>query len=193
MGSASFDCNILSAHASTNYATAFQWFVGEDNTAVEIARALIRCPDLHNLADVLDQYDLVTFYIFARLSSKLAANSRTFRVYRLLRDWDLTTATWNNYSTGNAWGTAGAGNTTTDYDGAAEVAATVFNTGDAVNTVKSFSMDPTIMTQMIDGTLPDYGWIIKADTELNDAYLMHSGNAASQNNAPIFYAVLRRK
>ena len=27
---------------------------------------------------------------------------------RLLRNWSETTSTWNNYSTGNAWTTAGA-------------------------------------------------------------------------------------
>jgi hypothetical protein len=31
-----------------------------------------------------------------------------FQMYQVLQDWSLTTSCWNNYSTGKAWGTAGA-------------------------------------------------------------------------------------
>lgn len=39
----------------------------------------------------------------------------TTQVYGMLRDFVESQATWNQYSTGNNWGTAGANNTTSDY------------------------------------------------------------------------------
>lgn len=50
---------------------------------------------------------------------RIYGESRGFQhdmtVYRALRNWVSTQATWNIYSTGNNWGTAGATNSSSDY------------------------------------------------------------------------------
>jgi hypothetical protein len=46
--------------------------------------------------------------------------SGTISAFRVLRNWVDTQATWNIYSTGNNWGTAGCQNTTTDRSSSAE-------------------------------------------------------------------------
>lgn len=43
------------------------------------------------------------------------AFSQGINVYRMLRDFTTSQATWNVYSTGNNWGSPGATNTSTDY------------------------------------------------------------------------------
>jgi len=51
-----------------------------------------------------------------RLQCTAGTSGRTVKCYRLLRtDWVEGEATWNVYKTGSSWGTAGAGNSSTDY------------------------------------------------------------------------------
>ena len=57
------------------------------------------------------------------------ANSITVNAYRVYRDWVEMQSTWNIYSTGNNWGTAGCENTTTDRTSVSSGSVAVTTTG----------------------------------------------------------------
>lgn len=194
IGSESYDTVMQSGTASTNYSTNAAIPIGEpDSTTGNVRRVLIKFNDLSNLASIIDQYDIVSAKLFLRIFADNSSNARTLRFWRLLRDWDLATSTWNNYSTGNAWGTGGAGNNTTDYDGSAEVGSVSMAASEPLNTIKSITLDPDIIRGMIDGTYNNYGFLGKMDSESNDDYNFYSGNAATPSNAPILYLILQRR
>jgi len=93
----------------------------------------------------------------------MATSSGDWSAYRVLQDWSETQATWNDYSTGNAWYTPGAGSSV-DIDitavGGVSVPATPV-LYDVINV--------PISTATIDGwaagTFSNYGLLLKADTE----------------------------
>lgn len=192
-GSASYDNTINSGIPTTNQATAVTIAVGESNSDTLVRRTLIKFPDLANLADIIEQYDIEAAYLHLRIQGDFSGNTRVYDLWRLLVDWDLTTSTWNNSSAGTPWNTAGAGNSTLDYDGSAPVASVTMSASETVNTTKAFNLDVDILRGMIDGTYPNYGFLIKAQTETNDMYNFHSGDASTPSNAPILQIILRKR
>jgi hypothetical protein len=104
--------------------------------------------------------------IYAVSSSKIltinpsVSGAQTYKFYRVLRDWVYDEATWNVYSTGNNWGTAGAENTTSDRD-SVEMAS-VSTSG---STPVDATLSNTITKQLIDGTYTNYGVVGKGVTE----------------------------
>jgi hypothetical protein len=54
-----------------------------------------------------------------QVSLNATTTSHNELVYRLRRAWSETQATWNVYTTGNSWTTAGAADTTNDREGTA--------------------------------------------------------------------------
>lgn len=66
------------------------------------------------------------------------AGTRTIDVYRCLRSWVETELTWNIYSTGNNWTTAGGTGAGTDYDNTLLGSATIDNT---TAVYKSWTLD----------------------------------------------------
>ena len=113
---AEIDCSadtfLWLAYPDTNYGTFTTVSTGRVS-GTNVRRSPLRFPSLPSIsADSIIEAKLRLFaYHYYS-----AAGNRTITVYRLRRDdWHETQATWNIYKTGNAWGTAGAANTTSDY------------------------------------------------------------------------------
>lgn len=109
--------------------------------------------------------------------------STTIRIHRVLQNWVEDEATWNSYSTGNGWDSAGAST-----DGTDRVAAT----SDTYNSDSSASGDITLtgsglvtdVQGWVDGTFANYGWLLAGE----DAEGVHPGSAnyvrwGSSNNS----------
>lgn len=103
-GTAGLDVTIRSDQATTNQNGNAFLDIGEpNNVSGSIRRALIKF-DLSTLpSDAL----LITNTLSLYATTDLASGSRTVGVYRVKRAWVETEATWNIYSTGNSWSTAG--------------------------------------------------------------------------------------
>lgn len=123
----------------------------------------------------LDQYDCAgangTYVIVAK---------------RCLRNWVETQATWNIYSTGNSWGTAGAFGDAVDRDAAATFTSAgldlstsgykeLVGNGDAVYDVQ----------RMFEGAIPNYGWVLERTDAFNDfAFRKFSTSEAADGLRP---------
>ncbi len=152
--------------ATTNFeGTAPQLDVGESNIGSEKRRSLIQF-DLSSIPGG-STITGATFKIYLS-SASLASNNRTMSAYRLLRNWVENQATWNVYSTGNSWGTAGASNTSTDRESSA-LGTIAMATSDSAG-YKTSTFNTTLVQGWLDGTLTNNGLILVIATESNDMY-----------------------
>lgn len=88
----------------------------------------------------------------------------TMTMNRLLRDWVEAQATYNNFATGNAWTTAGAGSSGNDYEATSNCSHTNSNFG--TNTWAS--TDVTTDVAAWAGGTANYGWRFKTTSGGND-------------------------
>jgi hypothetical protein len=123
-----------------------------------------------------------------------AANTRTMRVYRILKGILVTEKqyiTWNRYKNGSTWTTAGCSSTTSDREstdiGSASVAYNITN-----NTVVSFTITPSKIQEMITGgSFTNNGFLMQMDTENSDwhtYYDMTVGNGTKRPMLTIEYS-----
>lgn len=79
--------------------------------------------------------------------------------HRCLRDWVVNEATWNIYSTGNNWGTAGGLNTTSDHN------STAVGTVSVANSAGWYNVDITSWVQDVySSTITNQGlWMRRGD------------------------------
>jgi len=169
----SADTRIISDAADTNYATATTLDVGEFISATSTRRSLIKFDLTSYLGNsvcdaTLRLYDTGTDY---------TDNARTMNVYRSIRAWVEAQATWNVYSTGNSWGTAGSGNSSTDYDN--NLVGSVSMPNPAVEGYVEITLDPKYINEWLDGTLTNNGFLLIMTTESDDAHSFNSNDAAS--------------
>ena len=177
------DTFLYSAGPTTNMGTVVTFNVGESNAETSVSRTLIKAPlgqlDAERVASI------TACYLDLTINLDRSSTARDFKMYRVLRDWVESQATWNIFSTGNNWGTAGCGDTTTDYNNTV-LATTNFTATEAIGTVKRFSLDTTVVYDMLQGVYSDYGFLIKADTEANDAWIFNSSGAAFEIQRPLW-------
>lgn len=107
-------------------------------------------------------------------------NTRTMRVYRIKRAVNLSETTWNVYSTGNNWGTAGAGNTTSDRE--ATDIGSISMPATEVAQYYEITLDATKIQEMLTGgVFTNNGFLLQFDTESND---MHQFSDETDTNYP---------
>lgn len=123
----------------------------------------------------------ITSAIFSiRATGDSSTNARTFRVYRILRDWVIDEVTWNIYSTGNSWATAGCSNTTTDRE-ATDIGSREYSASETLNEFKDFTLTASKIQEMITGGgFTNNGFLIQADTENNDLYTHNSSDNGTE-------------
>lgn len=167
------DTFIRQEGATTNFGTSGALYIGEYNAGDELDRALIQ----FDLTTLPDAAVISAATLTLRIGEDYSSNARTVRVFRLKRAWVETQATWNIYSTGNNWSTAGGFHTDdceqTDI-GSVALTATEFLD------FKDFTLTPTTKTALDLGN----GWLIKSDGESNDLYGYVSSDAATAGNRP---------
>jgi hypothetical protein len=170
----SADASINSATPTTNAGTGSQLTIGERNDESSAVRRSLLKFDLSGIpVNAVVSDAMLRLYVTADRSS----NARTFRVYRLKRAWVEDQVTWNIYSTGNNWQTAGGfGANDCEQTGIGSRAMSASETLDAY---KEFSLTPSAVQEMISGAFANNGFLVKADTESDDAYIFNSREAAS--------------
>jgi hypothetical protein len=140
------------------------WF-GEGNHESSAARRML----LHFDFSVIPAGATITsatLYL-RHYDSSYADNARTFHVYRVVRAWVENQATWNEAATGTNWGTAGCGNTTTDYDNTS-LGSRAFSASEAAGW-KTWALTASVMQDIFDGAVTYEGFLLRSSTELNDA------------------------
>jgi hypothetical protein len=117
--------------------------------------------------------------------SWFGAGPAIIRAYAVLRNWIESEATWNIYSTGNSWGTAGCDNTTTDRRPDNIAVGGVDHTAPDDSRI-DISIDAATVQEWLDGNLDNNGLLIKADIEAttNRLYRFHSSESASPSLRP---------
>lgn len=158
------DVYLDSANVTANYDT-YNLYIGELDVNTTVGRVLIKFD--YSSIDASATISSGTFTLTP--TADYSSNTRTYTMYRVLRNWVKTQATWNEYSTGNAWGTAGCGNTTSDYNTTSHGSRS-FTATETLNVGKDFTMVTAELTKFINGTYTNYGYLVRAATETNDAY-----------------------
>ena len=126
---------------------------------------------------------LVSASLTLTVSADLSIHDRTLSVYRPLRNIVYSEANWSVYSTGNNWGTAGCGNSTSDYNSNALGSIAVVQ-APGIGTKYVITLDTNIVLQIIKGELPNYGFFLMVDTEVDDA-LAYYGFDATDARKPL--------
>jgi len=177
-GTVGVDAEMNSRFPTANYGGSASFHVGEDASNVETVRGLIQF-DLTGIpanAVVLDATLTLT------VTSRSGSSARTICVYRLTQDWVEDQATWNVYATGNNWpgGSGAAGDYYSSVSTCADMAG-----NEAAGTAKSWSFSAPalqILQSMINGSVINKGFLLKATQELNTAFAF-----ASSDNTTIEY------
>jgi hypothetical protein len=179
------DTYIDESAATTNYGTNAEIKIGAGSGALS-ARTLLKFdltkgtnpPPLSAVASSA----VITLY----LNSEASSNAVTMDFYKALRNWVEAQATWNVYSTGNNWGTAGCANTTTDRENTILAQLSLSATEAAGSKTITLNADGLAVVQgWINGTISNYGLLAKTSSEAaNTRYLFASATDATSGNRP---------
>lgn len=101
-------------HPTSNYGSSSYLIVGVDSDG-DIRKGLVEF-DIDWGTDIPDGATITAADLELYIYNNNEADGYLYFVQRLLRlDWSESTSTWNNYKTGSAWTTAGAGSSSSDY------------------------------------------------------------------------------
>ncbi len=179
------DTYILASSATTNFGTSATLRVGNEGGGTT-DRALIK----FDLSSIPSGSTIVSATLSLYCTTDTSINSRTYRVFRMIQAWVETQATWNVYSTGNNWATAGA-------FGAADceqtdIGSRVFTATETLNEFKDFTLTASAVQDMITGgSFTNNGFLIKADTEASDNYRFASSSDGTAANRPKLVVLYR--
>lgn len=176
------DATVRSAEPDANYGTYVYIPIGEQDDAMNLWRSFIKF-DLSTLPTAAT-VSSATFSLYADLDR--SSNARTFRVFRLKRAWSESQVTWNIFSTGNNWSTAGGFHS--DDCEQTDIGSRAMTATETLNVFKDFSLTPTSKSALDLGN----GWLLKADVENSDCYFFSSSDSSTAANRPkleIIYTV----
>ena len=160
---------------TTNAGSEDLFACGEYNTQTNyIARSLLKF-DFSSLGSVVVTSASLKMVVAYSYSS----NTRTMYVLRCTKDWDELQSTWNVYSTGNSWTSPGG-----DWDGVTPI-GTVTTSSPPQGTLVTTTLSTSIIENMINGSVPNYGFVLTKDTELNDCTVFWGRTYATTGSRPI--------
>jgi len=168
--------NLLhSINTTTNYGTLDTLAIGENNTGpLLVWRTLIK----FSLTALPENSVISSATLSLCATLDRSSNARTFRVYRQKRAWVETQSTWDIYSTGNNWSTAGGFHV--DDCEQTDIGSRAFTATETLNEFKDFTLTPTTKAALDLGN----GWLLKADTEVDDGYYFASSDHATASLRP---------
>lgn len=175
------DTFMSSGNATTNYGSANYLSIGHDAApaGLGVARTLIK----FDLSGIPPNERVVSATLSLWVSLDNSSNARTISVYRVLRAWVEGQATWNVYSTGNNWGTAGCSNTSTDRE-AADIGTAAISASPGVGTEIQIALTPAKVQDWITGAVTNNGILLKVDTESGDEIQYDSSGSATAGERP---------
>lgn len=154
--------------------------IGETNIDSNILRSLFSIPGA--ISSISDSSIVISASLFLKISIDYSSNARTFRVFRAKRNVVISEATWNSYSTGNLWQTAG-GFGANDCE-QTDIGSVSMTASETVGTWKEFVLTPSAIQDIIRGIWDTPYLLIKADTESNDRYDFYGSGSATSENRP---------
>ena len=172
-----YDAYIEDISPTSNFNNS-SFIVGERASFTEKQRGLIK----FDLSSIPAGAIIVSATLSLFITADRSNNARTYKAFRLLRNWGETTVTWNKYDGTNNWGTAGATNAT-DID-TTEMASCSYTSSESAGTEKQYLFTVSEFQKFITGAYTNYGWLIKADTETDDSYEHGSSSHATSGYRP---------
>ena len=182
------DTYIQSNAVTTNYGTNTKLYVGEYPGFSFTDRALLK---FAGISQIPSNALVMSATLKLKVLEDPAGNTTgVMKAHCLLRNWVEAEATWNIYSTGNNWGTAGGFNASdceqTDI-GSVTIDPAVVAPGDVI----SLSLTPSRVHEWISGTVTHYGILLKMGTETDNSFAFHSSSATTSGNRPIHEVIYR--
>ena len=138
----------------TNYANATSMYVGW-NTSNNVYFSLCKF-DLSSIS----AGSMIAAASLVLTASTNRTSQHDFYISQCLRDWVETEATWNSYSTGNAWGTPGGGS---GVDYSATPVWFGHLTGITVGLQVAFDVT-SLVRDWVENGVPNYGFFITEQT-----------------------------
>lgn len=176
------DIYLDSASPTTNTNGDTHLYIGDLNIGAESTRTILKFPLDDGTIPAGSTINSATLSLFKL--TDYSNNNRTAQVFRLLRVWSETQATWNVYTTGNSWSTAGADNSVTDRENS-NVGTRAFVTGEGVNAFADFTLTASKVQEMISGgVFTNNGFIIRMNTEIDDGWEFASNAHATGADHP---------
>lgn len=141
-----------------------------------------------------EERSIVLFTLPGAITGPVTVSSATLRVYKsdgndisgsdllaylLRRSPVYNQATWNVYSTGNSWGTAGAKNTTSDVFSPASVTQTGPGSSTGYVALTSAQLASDIQTA-INAAASSIGWVLASTDQFTRIVLLAEGNTDGQ-------------
>lgn len=157
------DNRLVQLAATTNYGTNNRFDMHEGVTN-QYSYGIIRVTGLSNISAPVTVSSAVL-----SLCQATGGYTQTYSFRRLLRAWSVSQSTWNIYSTGNNWSTAGG--ISDGYDRVSDVSATLTSGSNNGVYYKSGDLSADV-EDFINGDLTNNGW----HGERSD------GSGDSQNN-----------
>ncbi len=152
--------------------------LGESNISARVARWLLKFAALSD-GTIPSNAIVVSAVLGLRVSADQSSNARTCRVYRSKRAWNTAQATWNIYSTGNNWQTAGGFGA--DDCEQTDIGSRAFTATETLNEFKEFTLNSFAIQAIISGVWTNNGFLLKFDTEADDGYVFNTiGNATPE-------------
>jgi len=102
---------------------------------------------------------LAQLYLY-NAQADAASTDIVMDIYPVLRAWVESQCTWNVYTTGNNWGTAGCNNTTTDRE-AVSIGATTWVNGEATATEHRIALTTEKVQAWVNGSLTNNGMLLR--------------------------------
>lgn len=147
--------------------------------SVGIRRVVIK----FDLSKLPQKAEIIAAVMKLTVDSNTSNNARTILAYRMKREWAEVQATWNVWSTNNAWQTAGA--TGTDDIEATPCGSGSVEKAPASGTVVEINMNTGSLQEMLNGTWSsNNGWLLKTNTENADFVRYHSREATEETYRP---------
>lgn len=178
---ASYDTSLQSNAATTNRNGDTPNYVGESNAAASMLRTLMKWVQLSDgtiPANAIIDSAVMSIYF----TNDYSSNARTLRVYRPKRAWVSNQATWNIYSTGNSWATAGGfGADDCEQTGIGSINLTA---AEALNEFKNIALTASKIQEYVSGAWTNNGFLLKMDTETDDMYAFAAIEDGTESHRP---------
>ncbi|RPI91406.1 MAG: DNRLRE domain-containing protein, partial [Chloroflexi bacterium] len=176
---AGMDTYLLSTSAAANYGTDADLGAGESNDATDqVARALVK----FDLSSIPTNAVITSATLSLWTSSDYSDNDRSIRVYRLKMAFGEAGATWNESAAGVSWEAAGAAGPNDKES--TDIGSIQILANEALDVEKQITLAPSKIQEWIDGTFTNHGFILIADTELDDRFSYASSDSATISNRP---------
>jgi RHS repeat-associated protein len=178
-GTDGIDTYILNTSPTTNNGTAVVMWVGESNNAIDkVARSLIK----FDLSSIPSNTTITSATLSLWTDADFSDNDRWVRVYRLKVPFNESQATWNEASTGVSWqspGASGANDRESTAIGSVQILA-----NESLDVEKQISLSTAQIQEMVSGAFTNNGFIIIADTELDDRFNYRTSDASAATKRP---------